>query len=118
MTIPRRATEGTTIAMHPASSERRSRRPPPPFVAIDFETATKSPDSACAVALVRVENDEIVHRETRLIRPPRREFIFTDLHGISWDDVATAPTFGELWPKLVPMQWRRRVSRRALGDIR
>ena len=73
------------------------------FVAIDFETATKSPDSACAVALVRVENDEIVRRETHLIRPPRREFVFTYLHGISWDNVATAPTFGELWPKLVPM---------------
>ncbi|MBI5502092.1 MAG: exonuclease [Deltaproteobacteria bacterium] len=34
---------------------------------------------------------------------PRREFEFTYLHGISWDDVATAPTFGEVWPTLVPM---------------
>jgi DNA polymerase-3 subunit epsilon len=73
------------------------------FVAIDFETATQARDSACAIALVRVENDEIVRRETRLIRPPRREFVFTDLHGISWDDVATAPTFGEVWPTLTPM---------------
>ncbi|MBN1771641.1 MAG: 3'-5' exonuclease [Deltaproteobacteria bacterium] len=73
------------------------------FVAIDFETATKSPDSACSVALVRVENDEIVRTESHLIRPPRREFMFTCLHGISWDDVASAPTFGELWPMLAPM---------------
>ncbi|MBI5486147.1 MAG: 3'-5' exonuclease [Deltaproteobacteria bacterium] len=84
----------------------RHRLPPGPagsFVAIDFETATKSPDSACAVALVRVENDEIVRRETHFIRPPRREVVFTYLHGISWEDVATAPTFGDLWPKLTPM---------------
>jgi DNA polymerase-3 subunit epsilon len=88
--------------------------PPPPvprrgagsagtFVAIDFETATQARDSACSVALVRVEHDEIVRRETRLIRPPRREFEFTYLHGISWNDVAMAPTFSEVWPTLVPM---------------
>jgi len=72
------------------------------FVAIDFETANHDRDSACAVALVRVENDRIVRRVSHFVRPPRRAFVFTDLHGISWDDVATAPTFGDLWPTLVP----------------
>ena len=43
-----------------------------PFVAIDFETADYGPDSACAVALVRVEGSRIVRRSYFLIRPPRR----------------------------------------------
>jgi len=70
------------------------------FVAIDFETADYGPDSACAVGLVRVEGGRIVAREHRLIRPPRSEFVFTDLHGISWDHVRGEPTFGEVWPSL------------------
>lgn len=71
------------------------------FVAIDFETADDQQDSACAVALVRVENLRIVERKAALIRPPRRQFVFSYLHGISWADVATAPTFAEIWPSLV-----------------
>lgn len=72
------------------------------FAAIDFETADREPDSACAVGLVRVEGGRIVAREYRLIRPPRHHFVFTDLHGISWDDVRDQPSFGELWPRLEP----------------
>ncbi len=67
------------------------------FVAIDFETADPEPDSACAVALVRVEKDVIVHRARRLIRPPRREFTFTWVHGITWEHVAGEPAFAEVW---------------------
>ena len=73
-----------------------------PFVAIDFETADRGRDSACAVALVRVEDSRIVGREVRLIRPPRRTFEFTYIHGITWPTVAREPTFGELWPELEP----------------
>jgi DNA polymerase-3 subunit epsilon len=72
----------------------------PDFVALDFETADYRPDSACAVALVRVSGGEIVRREHRLIRPPRKAFAFTHLHGISWADVAGSPPFGEVWPEL------------------
>jgi DNA polymerase-3 subunit epsilon len=74
-----------------------------PFVAIDFETADYQPDSACAVALVRVEGSCIVHRVSYLIQPPRQAFVFSYLHGISWEMVAGAPTFGELWPELLPL---------------
>jgi DNA polymerase-3 subunit epsilon len=74
-----------------------------PFVAIDFETADYQPDSACAVALVRVEGSRIVQRRHFLIRPPRPTFIFSYLHGITWEMVATEPTFGELWPELKPL---------------
>jgi DNA polymerase III subunit epsilon len=76
------------------------REGPEAFVAIDFETADHGHDSACAVALVRVEAARIVARDRFFIRPPRREFVFSDLHGITWAQVAGAPSFGELWPKL------------------
>jgi len=70
------------------------------FVALDFETADYGQDSACSLALIRVENHVIVRREHRLIRAPRRHFVFSYLHGITWDMVAQEPTFGELWPEL------------------
>jgi DNA polymerase-3 subunit epsilon len=73
------------------------------FVAIDFETADDERDSACALALVRVENSEIVRRETRLVRPPRRQFRFSHLHGITWERVQGEPTFGEVWPGLTSL---------------
>jgi DNA polymerase III subunit epsilon len=75
----------------------------PTFVAIDFETADYSPDSACALGLVRVENHQIVHRTYGLIKPPRRRFVFTYLHGITWEDVAHQPSFAEFWPTVAPL---------------
>ena len=72
----------------------------PAYVAIDFETADYSADSACAVGLVRVENGRIVRRESRLIRPPRTDFVFTYIHGITWEDVKDQPLFGEVWPQV------------------
>jgi DNA polymerase-3 subunit epsilon len=70
------------------------------FVAIDFETADRGSDSACAVALVRVEDLRIVARQSCLLRPPRRRFQFTYVHGITWEQVAEEPTFAEAWPAL------------------
>lgn len=70
------------------------------FVAIDFEIADYGPDSACAVALVTAVGGEIVRREQYLIRPPRRSFVFTYLHGIDWRRVAGEPTFKDLWPTI------------------
>jgi DNA polymerase-3 subunit epsilon len=73
------------------------------FVAIDFETADSGHDSACSVAVVRVEGGRIVGSEQRRIRPPRPTFEFTHIHGIRWDDVADAPPFGEVWQGLAPL---------------
>ncbi len=70
------------------------------FIAIDFETADRGPDSACALGLVRVENGRITRRESRLIQPPRQEFEFSWIHGITWDDVKGKPVFGETWTEL------------------
>lgn len=72
----------------------------PTFVAIDFETADYGSDSACAVGLVRVEAGQIVARQSRLIRPPRRQMYFTHIHGLTWLDVGSEPCFAEVWPTL------------------
>jgi DNA polymerase-3 subunit epsilon len=70
------------------------------FLALDFETADYGRDSACALGLVRVEDGAIVRRASYLIRPPRRDFVFTYIHGITWDHVKRARTFGDLWPDI------------------
>ena len=75
----------------------------PTFVAIDFETADNGADSACAVGLVRVEGWAVVAREARLVRPPRRWIRFSYIHGITWQHVQDQPSFGELWPQMLPM---------------
>jgi DNA polymerase-3 subunit epsilon len=47
-----------------------------------------------------VENDTITNVWTSLIRPPRRDFVFTYLHGISWTDVKNKPSFAEVWREI------------------
>ena len=71
-----------------------------PFVAIDFETAHHGNDSACAVGLVRVEAGRIVQRIHRLIRPPNRQVLYTQIHGLRWRDLCDQPTFAEVWPEV------------------
>ena len=78
------------------------------FVAIDFETANHERDSACAVGLVTGCDGRIERVRSFLIRPPSTQFVFTDIHGLRWEDVRGAPTFGELWPAL-----RARVDKTA-----
>ena len=70
------------------------------LVAIDFETANRDPNSACALGIVQIENDTIIHEEIFLIRPPSYRFEFTNIHGIMWSDVAQAPTFNQIWPQI------------------
>ncbi|MDU0968111.1 MAG: exonuclease domain-containing protein [Actinomycetaceae bacterium] len=68
------------------------------FVAVDFETANRYRASACAVALVRVADGQMVDRYSCLIRPPDHlmEFEFTDIHGITAADVNYALTWEQI----------------------
>ena len=70
------------------------------FVAIDFETADHGPESACAVGLALLDADRIIDTAFHLIRPPRRAFAFTWVHGLTWEHVRRAPTFAEAWPEI------------------
>ena len=72
-------------------------------MALDFETADFGRDSACAVGIVKVQGTRIIHEETRLIRPPRRRFYFSYLHGITWVDVEDQPKFRQTWLSLRPV---------------
>jgi len=72
------------------------------FLALDFETANYYQDSACALGLVRVEDNKIIHRTSFLIRPPYRYFVFTHIHGITWGDVEDQPTFDQCWKSIKP----------------
>ena len=67
------------------------------FVAIDFETANSEPDSACALAMVLVEGGAVTRKEVHLIQPPSRTFTFTGIHGITWEEVRGARSFGAVW---------------------
>lgn len=71
------------------------------YLAIDFETANEHRGSACALAVVQVEEDRIVDRLATLINPetyfaPMNVYI----HGIDERAVAGAPTFADLAPAL------------------
>jgi DNA polymerase-3 subunit epsilon len=73
------------------------------FLAIDFETANESRDSACSVALVGTWGKRRVFSQYFLIRPPTNWMRNQKIHGISWQEVADAPSFADLWPLLAPM---------------
>jgi DNA polymerase-3 subunit epsilon len=69
------------------------------FVAIDFETAKYSRESACSVGLVKFLNGKAADSFYSLICPPvlyiRPDF--TGIHGLTVDDVRDAPNFAGVW---------------------
>jgi len=95
----------TVVEMEPSVLEPRlaSGWRPRAFAAIDFETANRSPLSACALSVVRVEGRRIAKKTVSLIRPPTSRFEFTHIHGIAWAHVAAKRAFGEVWESLAPM---------------
>ncbi|MDR2517576.1 MAG: 3'-5' exonuclease [Spirochaetaceae bacterium] len=73
------------------------------FVAIDFETADYSPQSACSIGLVKFHNGAAVDSFYSLIRPPELYVYsgFTEIHGLTVDDIKDAPAFVEIWERAV-----------------
>ena len=69
------------------------------FIAIDFETAVYNPNSAISIGLVRYRDYQPVDTYYSLIRPPNLYIRpdFTDIHGLTVDDVKDAPDFLYLW---------------------
>jgi DNA polymerase-3 subunit epsilon len=74
------------------------------FVAIDFETAKYSPESACSVGLAKYRDGSLTDSFYSLIRPPvlyiRPDF--TEIHGLTVEDVRDAPGFADIWSRLLP----------------
>lgn len=70
------------------------------WAAIDFETATRSRTSACAVGVVLVDDGVVVDERGWLIRPPgnRYEPFNIKIHGIEPAHTARKPGFGDVWP--------------------
>ncbi|MEN9361915.1 MAG: hypothetical protein RL095_3450 [Verrucomicrobiota bacterium] len=72
---------------------------PASYTAIDFETANeRERASACAVAVVRIEDGRLAAKRNWLIKPATR---FSEaciaVHGIRPEAVARAPSFAEVW---------------------
>lgn len=63
------------------------------IVVLDFETANYDQDSACALGVCIIEDWKLARSERWLIRPPTNEFVFTYLHGLTWQHVCNAPKF-------------------------
>jgi DNA polymerase-3 subunit epsilon len=69
------------------------------FITIDFETGKYSPESAISVGLVKYRNGKAVDNLYSLIRPPSLYIRpnFTEIHGLTVDDIRDAPSFANLW---------------------
>ena len=69
-------------------------------VALDFETADKYADSACALGMSRIEDGRVTANWYSLIRPPRSRVYFTEIHGLTWETLKDQPRFADLWPEI------------------
>ncbi|HET7686626.1 MAG TPA: polyribonucleotide nucleotidyltransferase, partial [Candidatus Limnocylindria bacterium] len=72
------------------------------FVVLDLETTSMKPDAGYIVdvAALRVRDGQVVDRFESLVNPGR-SIVGHQIHGISDQDVANAPTAAEVLPKLV-----------------
>lgn len=72
------------------------------FVAIDFETATGYPYSACAVGIITVENNLITDEYHRLFQPPDNEYWWQNIrvHGITPEMTESLPGFYAIYPDI------------------
>jgi len=85
------ALQSGTLDAEPPTSE---------WVALDFETATSSGASACAIGLAHVSGGKVITVERALIQPPGNDYdgFNVMIHGIEPDMTAGSPTFAEVWP--------------------
>lgn len=92
----------------PARRLRQSRLPSPSeisscsAVALDFETASASRASPCAIGLAWIVQGRVAHSTYRLIRPPENRFDWGNIrvHGIRPHDVEQEPEFPQVWHDL------------------
>lgn len=90
------------------------------WAALDFETATYSRASACALGVVIVEDGRELHRQAWLIRPPGNHYQAGNvaIHGIRPSDTEHAPEFPSVWAEAMHLVGDRTiVAHNASFDI-
>jgi DNA polymerase-3 subunit epsilon len=87
------------------------------FVAIDVETASRSPTSVCAVGAVRFERGVEAEAFKSLVFT-RGRVRFGRIHGISAEEIAGAPEWPAVWDKVMTLSQdiREFVAYRAAFD--
>lgn len=73
-------------------------------IALDFETASGSPGSICAIGLAWIRDGQVSHVAHRLVRPHDMRFApsFIGIHGIYPYHVEHEPEFPAIWDELLP----------------
>ena len=81
------------------------------FTAIDFETATGYPESACAVGIVTVNDGIITEEYYTLIQPPNNEYWYQNImvHGIKPIETMNGKTFDQLFPEIQKRLFGRKI---------
>ena len=81
------------------------------FTAIDFETATGYPESACAVGIVTVQDGIITDEYHTLIQPPNNEYWYRNVmvHGIKPIETINTKTFDSLFPEIQKRLFGRKI---------
>ncbi|GHH64841.1 hypothetical protein GCM10017673_08220 [Streptosporangium violaceochromogenes] len=92
------------------------------WVAIDFETANSHRGSPCGVGMVAVEAGKVTEAFTSLIQPPAKHSRFAPfnvrLHGIDATSVQGAPTWEEIFQKILEFaDGRPLVAHNAVFDL-
>ncbi|MFL2533907.1 MAG: 3'-5' exonuclease [Alphaproteobacteria bacterium] len=67
------------------------------FAAIDFETSSSERNSACAIGYVIFNQSKIIKKQSYLIKPPKPEVYYTDIHGLTWEMLKKEKTFDKVW---------------------
>lgn len=73
-------------------------------IALDFETASGTPGSICAIGLAWIRDGQVSHVAHRLVRPHDMRFApsFIGIHGIYPYHVEHEPEFPAVWDELLP----------------
>lgn len=73
------------------------------FIAIDFETANRSYNSACSIGMAMVKDCQIVDTYYTLIQPPQNKYdpINIKVHGIKPMDTMLSDDFASIFPTVV-----------------
>ena len=81
------------------------------FTAIDFETATVYPESACAVGIVTVDDGIITDEYYTIIQPPNNEYWYRNImvHGIKPIETLNKPMFDDLFPEIRKRLFGRKI---------